>query len=1519
MRRLRSRICLLLAVLWVVPVAACGDEGEAPPGTQDDAGGRTDLPDDEQDADPEDAPPEDAPDDEDQGEDADDTANADPEPDIPASEQREQGELCERDARCQSGLCFFIEAGAEQGFCSDYCFSQEDCTATGFECVRLENSGSDGARVCVPIDFCLDADGDGYGVGPNCDGFDCDDEDPDAHPGAPEVCDGVDNDCDGTTDDEPTDAGRRCDSGLPGVCSQGVTFCDNGELVCEPNTPASSEFCDGQDNDCDGQTDEGDDGQALSQRCYNGPEGTEGVGACQAGARVCVDGQTSDCEGQVLPGPELCDGEDNDCDGESDEGNPSGGVACRSEGLGVCARGRTSCEEGFAVCVPLAEASAEVCDGLDNDCDGQADEGDDGQALEAACYDGPDGTLGVGACAAGARMCAEGRLGTCVGQVRPSTEVCDGLDNDCDGQADEGNPAGGFACETGRPGVCARGQTICSEQGTRCEPFFVESAEVCDGLDNDCDGATDEGDDGQPLARSCYDAAVETQGVGVCQAGSSVCEGGEFGACEGQALPQVEACDGLDNDCDGDEDDGNPGGEVPCDTGLQGSCAAGTTACEGGQVACVPVASQRGELCDGLDNDCDGLADEDLDDMPLARGCYDGPRERLGVGVCRAGLEVCASGDYSACAGQVLPSLERCDGLDNDCDGEADEGNPGADVACDTGLQGACARGLTTCRGGEVVCLPVNASVVEVCDGQDNDCDGQTDEDAQGRALERACYDGSQDTLGVGACAAGVQTCRAGDFGVCVGQRLPSQELCDGQDNDCDGSPDDNPPGAGLACATGLDGVCAAGVSVCEGGALGCAATQAATPELCDGLDNDCDGSLDDGFEGLGEPCFAGLGVCQRAGLGVCDPEDPRGEPVCDAAPGQPNVAEACDFSDDDCDGQTDEDFTNEGGVYDDTQNCGSCGIDCGARWPGGASAVHVVPQCVVLGQSAACDYVCEAGYFDLDNLPDNGCEFRPDPTAVYVATPANGGVATTCGAYDRPCSTLALGMARAQTPNAGFNKLIVSDGVYRENLRMTTGISVLGGHSARNWTRSPDVFVTTIQGTTPTPTGPDRVAVDASGVGSAELSGFTVNGERADAGGNSIGVYARDAGVGLLIRNNTVLAGAGGNGAPGVVGSAGQTGVNGANGARNLLSTTCATMAAPAGGAKTCANPNGQGTAAVSGGNGGAPTCPEVTYNNGNFVTPQSGSGAAGTGTNAGAGGAGGTHRMGVNGSNGARICLQGNNGPDPLPGANGRSGTDGGGGTGASGGAVDANGQWRGNGGALGAHGAHGAGGGGGGSAAGLRECTNPTPSIPLNFSTFRTCNTYGQTRYYGSSGGGGGSGGCAGSAGQGGGAGGGSFAILIAFSGAGPSNANQLPEVTGNRLSRSFGGVGGGGGNGGAGGDPGAGANGGAVNTDADSNGAADPFNNCMLQGGKGANGGRGGHGGGGGGGAGGVSYDLYVHNTNNLDRGYQANNTFLVANNVATGGAGGAGGNSDNTAVGTGADGSAGASGQALLVP
>ena len=576
----------------------------------------------------------------------------------------------------------------------------------------------------------------------------------------PEICDGIDNDCDGLTDEEVPGVNAECDTGNAGACGEGRTACLFGQMVCRGNLAAGlPEVCDGVDNDCDGVVDNNLRGFGLA--CQTGGEGlcSDGLTACVDGARACV---------QVNQGEdEVCDGLDNDCDGELDEDNPGGDRECDTGEGGVCGSGLTLCRNAAVVCVQSVELAAEACNGLDDDCDGLVDNGNPGGAIPCV----PDG--GAGLCANGILNCRDGAL-VCDAQFVAQGEICDGLDNNCQGEVDEDDPGSGAVCDTGLDGVCALGMLHCRGGRLVCVSDAEPAAEVCDGLDNDCNGDVDEmvAQAGEPC---------ETGVPGRCSDGMLACVGGNL-VCQGLELPGDETCDGTDEDCDGEADNGNPGGDLFCVIpDRQGACGAGISACDAGQIVCTGGALPAAELCDGLDNNCDGQVDEG--DPGAGAACDTGF-----FGACAAGHIVCAAGGLT-CVQGASPGDELCDGFDNNCDGQIDEGDPGAGGECPTGLPGRCAAGTRSCLIGSEGCVGDESATVETCDATDENCDGRVDE-----GLRNAC-------------------------GLCG--ELP-REVCDGVDNDCNDMIDEGELCAGgRLCRRGLCAEPCAG-NECIGDGLQC-------------------------------------------------------------------------------------------------------------------------------------------------------------------------------------------------------------------------------------------------------------------------------------------------------------------------------------------------------------------------------------------------------------------------------------------------------------------------------------------------------------------------------------------------------------------------------------------------------------------------------------------------------------------------------------------------------------------------
>ncbi|MGK0360111.1 MAG: YD repeat-containing protein, partial [Bradymonadia bacterium] len=578
--------------------------------------------------------------------------------------------------RCLAGECGNGHCGVEGSCLEGPCNSDDSCVADSYcgdggqcavgcrvgGCADNERCDLDtrACIACVPEVCGNDLDEDCDGEVEDIDVCGC-------MPGD-EICDGRDNDCDGTTDETFPDAGQVCPGGQGACAGTGRWACEVGVQVCTGLDDAiSPEICDDVDNDCDGSSDEGFE---LAAPCMVG----EGVCAAAGRTRCTADGAAVECDVQAgAPGVEACNSADDDCDGDTDEDWPNLAEVCFA-GAGVCrAEGVVVCTADGAACDAVAGAAGEeVCNGVDDDCDGATDEGPDGQPIVLPCYSGPDGTLDVGLCRGGSATCVGGFPGACEGEVGPAAEICDAIDNDCNGVPDD--RAGG-----------------------------------CDCVPND--------------SRPCYAGPAETEGVGDCRGGLQTCapDGSGWGACDGQTVPAAEVCGGGDEDCNGLTDDA-PGVGDDCADGV-GACAAeGVRACQGGAVECSAVAGQAGdEVCNTIDDDCDGTVDEGLGGAACTQG----------EGACaQDGLMVCADGAMACDAVAGMGTPEICNGIDDDCDGSGDEGF-GLGEPCQTGAAVCVSDGVLVCdpEGGVLCDAPAPVGVDEECNGLDDDCDDVVDED----------------------------------------------------------------------------------------------------------------------------------------------------------------------------------------------------------------------------------------------------------------------------------------------------------------------------------------------------------------------------------------------------------------------------------------------------------------------------------------------------------------------------------------------------------------------------------------------------------------------------------------------------------------------------------------------------------------------------------------------------------------------------------------------------------------------
>ena len=876
-------------------------------------------------------------------------------------------------------LC--VDMGNAGSFCGAVCGSSEDCPA-GYACMEIEAVGREAGLQCVLgegdcqctewfVDEGATTDCHQENEFGSCAGertcqaaglSPCS-----ALVPAPEECNGKDDNCDGLVDEEA--GGRPClIENEDGQCP-GIEKCVSGALECDGPEP-TVEACDGEDNNCDGQVDEGypDTDEDGTADCLETDKDDDGVddyddncplvyNPDQADFDLDSDGDSCDLDDdndlvtdaddcqpfdpKISPDVlEECNGQDDNCDLLVDEGF----LDTDADKFADCVDDDDD-GDGHADdvdCQPLDPAgypgADEKCDGKDNNCDAQIDEGfpdtDNDGIMDCMEEDADDDGFkdGEDNCPLTVNPGQEDLDDDDLGDLCDDDLDGDGLKNPLDNCESVFNPAQFDQDKDGEGDPCDL-----DKDGDQVDNDLDNCPDVDNGgqqdldLDNigdECD-PDDDGDNVLDLLDNCPFTANENQedldqdGVG------DACENDTDGDkvpdqqdnCPLHPNPDQQDCDedGAGAPCD-DDDDGdqipepednclclaNPGQDDTDQDGLGDLCdpemdgdgiANGLDNCPAlfnpGQADLD--GDGAGDLCD-VDLDGDGT-DNQEDNCPDTANTEQGDLDKDGIG------NVCdndADGDKTINELDCAPldpathpkAEEECDGLDNNCNLGVDEG------FADTDLDGFkdC---IDTDDDGDGTaddddCAPLDGKVHpgadELCNGQDDNCNNDTDEGFA--ALE----------CGKGECHHFVPGCQDGQVQFCNPFEGAAAEACDGLDNNCNGTADEDYV-LGAVCEVGAGECLAQGLTVCtlEGTGTVCDGV-AGVPvdELCDGLDNNCNNEIDDGatdctvyFKDGDED---GWGVTEDSQC-LCQPEPPYTvllDGDCDDS--NPDLVTACDL-----------------------------------------------------------------------------------------------------------------------------------------------------------------------------------------------------------------------------------------------------------------------------------------------------------------------------------------------------------------------------------------------------------------------------------------------------------------------------------------------------------------------------------------------------------------------------------------------------------------------------------------------
>jgi hypothetical protein len=944
---------------------------------------------------------------------------------------------------------------------------------------------------------CGDMDGDGVNAcGPAGGVCDCNDNDDHIHPGAMDVCgNGVDEDCSG----EPGGLGAFCDADHdtypsnvdcndmdPNIHPGGLALehCDGtsgGMCGAACAMVGGACMCDGVDNNCNGLTDE-------DASCRSPDLDGDGADACAAGVTDCAGCDCNDCDSGIHPGAHsvcgntidedgiggdpMCAAGDTDGDGytggqDCGEGDPHvhldaaencttpasescGTMSCPAsidadhDGFAAASAGGTDCNDAEPAVNPWA---MEICNGVDDNCNGDADEVLDAANTHGCVTDptcstsgsrcrvdftntlhhcggcrhecNPGTTLVADACMAGTCACTtNGNVPCAVGDtccVNDSTGMpvrfpgcfdtetalhnCGGCGNVCD--TTTADMCVGGRCVCGATGnACTAGQTCCGGAcvnlgtdplhcgrcTTACGARTVCNAGVC-GCDDatahgDCTGVGGPGADiGMPGGNGCEtDLLTDANYCGTCGQ-SCVDEHVQTGSCIAGACT-ITSCQPTYADC-------NMSGGNGCETSLRTTttCGTCTTNCNGIVANAAATCSATGTCdytgaCIGATSDCDSNR---------GNGC-----EPYAVGHCGGACTNCASTIANAtgmlCTGAGVCDYASCSPGSSDCDFNRANGcEPFAVTHCG----GACTNcSSTVANAGGATCSAGTCDYTGACAAGTSDCD---------TIRANGCEPFAASHCGAGCTNCGTTVQHANTIG-CSGTGTCTYATCMGGFLDCDGSMADgceqgqDTNHCGASCINCSTAIANASGATCGGGSM-CNYTSCAAGFA------DCNGNRADGCEHGSDVTHCG-GSCIDCSVTTAH------------ATGQACTAGACDYG------------TCSAGFFDcnpsradgceqpqNATHCGGCMTDCTAL------VQHATG--IICGGGATCDYgACAAGFVDCDGNRANGCERAADQNH--------------CGATCIDCE--ALTQVATANCNASGQCVIATCNANRANCDMMSG-----------------------------------------------------------------------------------------------------------------------------------------------------------------------------------------------------------------------------------------------------------------------------------------------------------------------------------------------------------------------------------------------------------------------------------------------------------------------------------------------